>query len=373
MGKIPSLSITTHKSGYKINIPARYNTTGKRGTVYFKTIQEGEIWKKDFIRDLLKYGESSNRLSRLEEEDALLALEILGQEKVSLSDAARFWISKNCFAGKRLTLHELLNEYKETKKGYTKSVLLKIGRTRKVFTPLLDTVLSNIQPKEIYHTLNAFTNTPSMFNEALRVIRGAFNYGFRMGYISENTALRIDYKKENSLDISVLTAEQTKLLLIDEKIGIAAAFLIFAGIRTAELSRLTWKNVDITEHNVITIDKFSSKTASHRLVEICDTLKKWIELVPIEKRTGPLMPLNWITLWTKARKNAGIDKLGTRNICRHSYASYFLALTNDMDRLRVNMGHLNSSMTLKHYRARVYKRDAEEYFSLTPEKVLSVK
>ena len=61
----------------------------------------------------------------------------------------------------------------------------------------------------------------------------------------------------------------------------------FAGLRRAEIERLTWSEVDF-DADVIEVKASKSKTASRRLVTIQPNLREW--LAPYRTRIGRVCP-----------------------------------------------------------------------------------
>ncbi|MFZ4779680.1 MAG: tyrosine-type recombinase/integrase [Terrimicrobiaceae bacterium] len=102
----------------------------------------------------------------------------------------------------------------------------------------------------------------------------------------------------------------------------------FAGIRAAEIHRLTWKDIKFEDKHV-EIDRFRAKVGRRRLVPISPQLRAWLK--PHAKDDGCVCPhyshdstLN--IAFTSARSK--IDVPFVHNGHRHSYASYRLTETD---------------------------------------------
>jgi integrase len=90
----------------------------------------------------------------------------------------------------------------------------------------------------------------------------------------------------------------------------------------------------------------------------------------------PLCPRNFRKRWEALRKAAGFSEEGLRgsgvqvlrwepDVMRHSFASYHLALSENENRLKAQMGHAKDSEVLwQHYRARVTRREAERFWRI---------
>jgi len=104
-----------------------------------------------------------------------------------------------------------------------------------------------------------------------------------------------------------------------------AAIGTFAGIRSAELHRLDWRDIDL-EERIITVGKWKSKVGSRRIIRISDQLAAW--LAPFDQESGWICPhySHDSTLsieFKKAFVKTGVRKI--HNGFRNSHASYRLA------------------------------------------------
>lgn len=365
---MPLPSLTVHKDGsyFRIFVPARYSSTGKRMTLRFESKKKASEWRKDFLNKISKEGESSQSLNAAQIQDAMAAMSLLAPYGTSLSDAARAWIRTNAVYKTETPLEDVWTLFVDSKAGLSRYVFEKINRLEKILAKVMKRQIGSISSVELSDIITKGTRTDSMFNEALGVASGFFAYAARMMFIERNPAEALSKKKTVSRDICVVTPEQAERMMSYKKTQLPVALLLFSGIRVSELRRLRWDDVDLDEHRVIRINGKTSKTGSFRLVEVNDTLKAWMEKVPPSKRTGGFLPVNWENDWKKCRKQAGIEGKGLENICRHSYASYLLAVTNDINHLRTQLGHDTDDVTLRHYRARVYREAAERYWRIMP-------
>jgi integrase len=131
--------------------------------------------------------------------------------------------------------------------------------------------------------------------------------------------------------------DELRLLLDKAPADLVPMFAIgaFAGLRTAELVRLEWSDLNIHRGH-INIPAVKSKTARRRLITMEPNLQAWLS--PYTSQTG--------RLWTKHRDNyhfvvtqfwkaAGIAKWA-HNALRHGFASYHLARHQDAPRLALD-------------------------------------
>jgi integrase len=142
------------------------------------------------------------------------------------------------------------------------------------------------------------------------------------------------------------------------------AISAFGGGRRAEIGRLTFDNID-TAHDVIALPSEITKTNRRRTLDIPPVLKEWLVLGwgkgPVTATKDPLTTM-------RERLPSGFWK---QNGLRHSFASYHLALHRNAALTAELAGH-SPQMLQAVYKALVTPSAAEEWFSITPEKVRQV-
>jgi integrase len=193
-----------------------------------------------------------------------------------------------------------------------------------------------------------------------------FNFAKDAGYCESNPAQKSPRTKVVDKPIGILTPDALARLLEAAcphtlpYIAIGA----FAGVRSAELQRLDWSEVDL-EEGFIEIRAAKSKTATRRLIKIQPCLRAWLE--PIAKARGPVVT-SQTTLWSllaATRERAGMEEW-PHNALRHSFASYHLAHFKDAPALALEMGHAGCNMIFAHYRQIVRPAEALRYWNITP-------
>jgi integrase len=179
----------------------------------------------------------------------------------------------------------------------------------------------------------------------------------------------LNYRERHrkSTEIKILTLTEVEKVLShcqSPEERRVVALLAFAGIRpdaeSGEIARLDWEAVGAQE---IYIAPATSKTGSDRHIPLTPRLRAEIDGHPTE---GPVLPANWRRSWQRIRKAAGIA--GEQDILRHSFASHYLAATDEA-RAKAAMGHTAGSSTLfRHYRRAVTQADGLAYFGLCQDK-----
>jgi integrase len=140
---------------------------------------------------------------------------------------------------------------------------------------------------------------------------------------------------------------------------------LFAGVRSAELMRMTAKNINFQTKTIV-VGADAAKKRSQRVIEMSDALLAWLEVCKGDLQNGErLVEAN------KLRKNkpllleaAGIENW-LANGLRHSFGSYHLAMFQNIDKTAYGMGN-SAAVIHNHYKALVTKEAAEKYWSLRP-------
>ena len=135
---------------------------------------------------------------------------------------------------------------------------------------------------------------------------------------------------------------------------------LFSGIRSKELSKLTWNDVDL-DHEHIVVSSEISKTRKGRLVPILPVLKDLIRTVDPSQ---PLIPSNFRSLLRKLKEHC--PESLRQNVRRHSFATYYLSQFKSCAELAEIMGN-SETIIRSHYVRMMCKRDADRFWKMTPE------
>ncbi|MEN9572428.1 MAG: hypothetical protein RL514_283 [Verrucomicrobiota bacterium] len=137
----------------------------------------------------------------------------------------------------------------------------------------------------------------------------------------------------------------------------------FAGLRTAEVERLEWSDLDLAR-GFIHVGEDMAKTASRRLVPISANLAAW--LAPYAGQPGKVWQ-GTASLLQKDRaacvKAAGVA--WQDNGLRHSFISYRLAAIQNAAQVALEAGN-SPAVVFKHYRELVQPSDAQAWFAVRP-------
>jgi integrase len=313
------------------------------------------------------HGLAASQLSAKQRGDALHAIEILRPLGMSLSEAAKLCLRHhaNVYEGKLVSeaVTELLKA--KAKDGlsplYHKDLRMRLARfvaefgTRKIAELGVDEV------EEWLRGLNVGPSTRNTFQLRLSVL---FEFARRRHWCAENPMLQVEKAKWKGVEPGVLSPQQFAKLLQVADHETRPYWLIggWCGLRSAELERLEWQDIDF-ERQLVEVSTAKAKTAARRHVTIRPALKSW--LAPYRGCVGPVCPVNLRQRLEADRERAAI-KNWPFNGLRHSFASYALEHFQQPGQLCVEMGHVDQGLVARHYRRRVSPEAAKAWWSIYP-------
>lgn len=136
----------------------------------------------------------------------------------------------------------------------------------------------------------------------------------------------------------------------------------FAGLRTAELSRLEWGDVRLDE-KVIILDARHTKTKRRRVAHMPENLVAWLESYG-GIREGLICPnKNPNKMTNRLSKDAKVE--WKHNALRHSYITYQMAILRDAAKVAEQCGN-SPEQVQANYKANATESQAKAWFSITP-------
>jgi len=228
--------------------------------------------------------------------------------------------------------------------------------------------IDEIHLRDLQSWLNDLDVAGRTKNNFRGLVVSLFKFAKGHGYLPSGlptAAKDLSKAKEQSSDIGILTPEEMGTFLkgASERLLPLLAIGGFAGLRTSEIFRLNWEEIDF-DQNHIEIKSGKAKTAQRRLVPLLKNLKVWIR--DYRGYSGPVCSTREIE--TERRELAtALEIEWPNNALRHSYASYRLAATDDAQKVSSEMGN-SPGMIFRNYRKVVTKKQAKEWFSIVPEK-----
>jgi integrase len=239
---------------------------------------------------------------------------------------------------------------------------------------------SSVTTADVQEWLDAQGFSGQGYTDYRRVLHLLFNHAVARGYALDNPAVGTERVKVRRGETQIFTPTEISRLLAKACPDFLPVLALgaFAGVRSAEIERMEWSDIDLVGRHVI-VGANRAKTAGRRIVPICDALLAW--LLPYAERQGKIWPGTHDAFYDAQKETAaatgvkadpenGIKALPPvkwkSNALRHSYASYRFAQTGDAGRVAGELGN-SATVVHKHYRELVKPADAEKWFAVKPE------
>jgi integrase len=218
---------------------------------------------------------------------------------------------------------------------------------------------------EIQAWLDGLQLAPQSYTNFRRVVHLAFEFAVARGYALDNPTSGVEVQKVRGGDTEIFTPQEMAKLLDAVSTEFLPCLAIggFSGLRSAEIERLDWREIDL-KRGWITVGSAKSKTGSRRMVSVSPNLAAW--LAPHARGEGPVWPgshEDFYAAQQAAAKAAGIK--WKANALRHSYASYRCAQTGDAGKVAGELGN-SAAVVHRHYRELVTPDQAAEWFAIRP-------
>jgi integrase len=303
-------------------------------------------------------------IAALEYKEAITALKAVPQ--VSVVEACRFYALHHGNRPNktvREVADELLADRANRSKKYTNDLKFRLNR----FASDINLYIADVTPQAIADWLKRLKLHPRSQSNFRAIITTLFRFAIDRGYLPEGRTApeKVKVHNNDAGEIEIFTPEELRAI-----IAVASpetlpylALGAFAGIRTAEIGRLNWEDIDLTA-GFIELKAARTKTRARRLIPISDNLQAWIEHTSRTK--GPVVTLKrpdeTIGRICKAQKPPLEWK---RNGLRHSYASYRYASIQNENTVAAELGN-SPGMVHGHYRQLARPEQAKEWFSILP-------
>jgi integrase len=315
----------------------------------------------------INYGLAAMSISERLRSEAIEAQRLLEPHSISLLEAVRSFVSNLEAVKKSREVTAAVADYiagAETdgrSTRYIGDLRHRLGRFSKDFAKR---PLASVTTTDLENWLRSLGLGAVSRNSYRRRLSSLFTYSVDRGWCSGNPASKVTIARERETPIGILSPEEFSNLLENASEQTLPYWLLggFAGVRSAEINRLVWKDIHF-ESGLIEVSGDKSKTAAKRFIPIQPVLQAW--LVPYKNHRGSICPVNLRKLLEADRRRAGIAAWPS-NALRHSFASYHLAHFQDAAKLALQLGHTNSHLVFRHYRELVKPQEAKRWWNIMP-------
>jgi integrase len=310
-----------------------------------------------------------------------------------LSEAVNLWLQTTDNKLPKITVSEIIKEMLNIKlndtfieKKHKQTLQVRWGKFEKTFG---NRVISTIKAKE----LDSFLANPEWQPRTRQHYRGSismiFDYAKRKDYLEpdkDHQAEKTESIRVNDAKLESWSVEDMRLILNHAPKRIIPWIVLgaFAGVRSAEIERMSWEDIDWSSNLILVKGKLvgRSKTRNNndRAITMTNNLKSWLS--PFRLYKGNILKslgsgeINkdlyaWLEdLIHKIQKDKPLFTW-KQNANRHSFATYYLAMNGDASTTALAMGN-SPTMLLRRYKTiqvdgkTVTRAMAERYFAILP-------
>ncbi len=386
MAKIARFTPKNTADGWRVNIPAKYSSSGKRERHFFPTQVKALEAVANLKANRETHGTQSRAIAPSLAEQAISAVKLLEPLGVSLLDAVRQFVETETRNLASLSIEDALDAFKasrDRKETSAKQSQAYRLRAEKLTQDFAGRTLSTITGEELQEHLSKTTSGPGAFNQNLRLIRAFWRWCAKppRKWCEVEPVTHLEAAESISSEIGTLTAKQaTAIMRAAEKhfpeTVPAFAIALFTGMRQQEIDRL--QVGDVTGEG-ITVPATSAKTKRRRFIQMPEPLAAWLAEYPIGES---VTPPDWNRKQKAVRRHAGFkvwcDLITPHeppadltewpsNALRHTAATVAIALGKPIEQLVFEHGHVGGlEMLRRHYIGAMPKAEAIKIWAIGP-------
>ena len=346
-----------------------YRLTGKQQRKNFSRYKDAWNFASDIATALEKSRAQILPLNAADWQSYMAAKNLLRPFGVPLHDAIEEYVAtrkRKKIVEKRVG--EIVDEFLKAKEnaGLSKRYIETLRTYLLRFAASFQTNIGSINTGAITRWLDSLNVGPRSYNNVRQSVVTLFNFARRRGYLAKGEtteAADVETVRDDEGEIAILTPDELAKLLRESKplYQLYFALAAFTGIRSAELLRLEWNEINL-EKGHIEVKARKAKTATRRLVPIQSNLAKWLE--PYRGSKGNLFKSRR-TVDSAIKFAKRLHVPWKANCLRHSYATYRLSLVPDAGRIALEMGNSPAKL-FTNYRELDRHNHAQEWFAIEP-------
>lgn len=361
--------------GVKCYCRLRWSLEGRQKEKLFTDIKEARQWAREYNRGLtsggIQLGPKEADIWRIMQQEKPEGMDLLsvwrrGVDSIEAerAKASRPVIDVSAAVGEWLDKLEKDEKHGKISFPYLRGIRSYMKRASSGF----QISMSDFTVEAVQEWLDGQDLSPKGKLNMRGYLSSFVRWSHSRGYLKTDK-MALTVPRETSKDsIGVFTPEQMADILrawpVDFRLPVVVG--AFAGLRTAEIHRLEWKDI---RNNHIHLSSAQTKTGVKRVVPVLPVLQEWLDIQK-GRRSGKIVAQEVKDLGTRICHTS--RKLGIKwvtNGLRHSFCSYRLAMTRNAASVALEAGN-NPNLLLRRYNEAVTEQEAEKWFSLNPGKVL---
>jgi integrase len=351
---------------------------GKPVRRYYATKEEAQAALLEFERGTPEAREVIATLSGSESRDFLHAKQLLDEagNGFNVLEAVRFFLRAQADRLPERTFAEACDAYIEVAAKPDTKYWRSLRGTKSKFTPLGDEQIQDVSSDAFWEILRLIPETTRA--QHMRHLRAIFNYAIRKEFLAagKNPIDRLDMPDTGApreVEIyPVSTVSKYLQYALEYELNLVPYFTLgfFCGVRPeGEMGALEWSAVDWARARLNIRAKVAKGGRRGRQVEIPENAMAWLMAYrdrggKVEGKVLPFTNKQLRDVRVSANKIAGSKWI--QDGMRHSFASYHVAMYDDVPLTSLRMGHLGVMMLGRHYLAGVPKEEALAYFGIRP-------
>lgn len=321
-------------------------TGGDEKKKVFRTKSEAKAFLAEIGKHHQRYGSSAQEISMDEMAEAARCRERLAKVAADLLIATDFYLKHWRPVADHPTIKVVCERFLtncERRKLREKTQSEYRSKFRRIVKTFGDRMIDQLNSSDLERWIQGLGVSVRTQRGYLQALSTLMNFGLRRECCTSNPAAKIEPPIADEKPPGILSVDQSRSLLwtCESRFpGLLPGLCVglFAGIRRSEIQALEWRNVD-RDQGVIRITAASSKTRRHRLVKINETLSEWLNRSTNE--TGRVVPYAHIDTFGQRLRKLAIEysiQPWPHNALRHSFGSYFLALSGNEHLTAQQMG-----------------------------------
>ena len=341
---------------------------GKRTRKFFRTQRAAAVWLRKTQARIKKEGEGAIHMPEALRVEAVKWAELLKPYGKTITDAGQHFLAHLAAIKRTCSVSQLIKEFVSMKTAdglRKKSVKDLSGRLTRFEIDFGERNVAELRTIEIDDWIRGLGLAPQSRKNYRTVLGNVFGFAVSREYAPTNpVALAASVRVAQGQIETFTPAEMRKLLeKAPRRLIPWLAIGGFAGLRSAEIERLDWKQIDLT-NRLIHVTAAGAKTGDRRVATITDNLAQWI--APFVQKAGPVVNENEVAKdRTKAVEAAELTAW-KGNALRHSFGSYHLAHFQDAGKTAFQMGHRSPTMLYRHYNGVATPQDAAQWWQIAP-------